>query len=320
MPGRSTIYQVARALGVSASTVSRAFNAPHKLLPSTVERVRAKAEEMGYVPNRYAQALSTGRTKMLGLVVPDLTNPFFPPLIRAAQRTAENSGFSVLVAETNSSQERERALLATLIPHCEGVVIASPRLPPAELQEVGARTSLMLINNDTPGLARVLMSTEQAIDEAVSSFAQAGARSFLYVGGPRRSWSEQERRGTLERCSERLGLEVIAVRVESGTYAEARTLAAEYAQGVDAVVAFDDIIACGVLDGLGDVGVPVPDRTRLLGCDDALPVRTRPRISTIQLPTGEATHIAVQKLVAGIGSKAKEIRMVLHGVLRIRET
>ena len=108
MPGRSTIQQVARSLGVSPSTVSRAFNAPHLLKEETVSAVVATAERMGYVPNLHARALVTGKTGLIGLIVPDITNPFFPPLVRAAQRAAETRGLSVMIAETNSLRSRSR--------------------------------------------------------------------------------------------------------------------------------------------------------------------------------------------------------------------
>ncbi|GAB3707348.1 LacI family DNA-binding transcriptional regulator [Mariniluteicoccus flavus] len=320
MPGRATIYEVAREAGVSASTVSRAFNAPHLLLAKTVQRVHEVAERLGYVPNRHAQALTTGRTGILGLVVPDLVNPFFPPLIRAAQRAAEAYGLNVMVVETNSDAARERRHVASLLPHCEGLVMASPRLPSPELQQVAGLTRLVLINNDTDEVARVLLSTSRAVREGVAHFAAQGAKRFTYVGGPHRSWSQHERRGAVEEQTRSLGLEVDFLQVEAGTYAQARSTMAERAPASDAIIAFDDIIACGVLDGLGDAGRDVPRDVRLLGCDDALPVSTRPRISTIHLPTAIAVQEAVGMLAESEGSTVVDQRVVHEGELRMRET
>ncbi|MEL4356466.1 MULTISPECIES: LacI family DNA-binding transcriptional regulator [unclassified Luteococcus] len=320
MPGRSTIHQVARELGVSASTVSRAFNNPNKLLPSTVARVKEKSEEMGYVPNRHAQALSTGRTGIISLVVPDITNPFFPPMIRAAQRTAESAGLNVMVVETNSDPDRERSHIASLLPHCEGILIASPRLSAAELQGIAQLTPLVLLNNDTEGVARVLLSTRKALCNALHHFSQMGARRVCYIGGPARSWSESERRSTIEGQACALGLTLEVRRVESGTYAQARHIVAEDPPRADLVIGFDDIVACATLDGLADAGVDVPGQTSLLGCDDALPVRTKPRISTITVPTAVATHQAVKMIMGSSTNKLPEQRLLFHGELRIRET
>jgi LacI family transcriptional regulator len=129
MAGRATITQIARRLGVAPSTVSRAFNEPRLLRPETVARVKAVADEMGYVANRHARALITGRSGAIGLIVPDITNPFFPLMIRFAQREAEALDQVVLVVETDSEPEQERRQIASLLAQTEGLIIASSRLP-----------------------------------------------------------------------------------------------------------------------------------------------------------------------------------------------
>ena len=319
MPGRATIHEVARVVGVSTSTVSRAFNAPHLLRPATVDRVVAVAERLGYVPNLHARALVTGKTGLLGLIVPDITNPFFPPMVRAAQRAAEERGLGVMMAESNSVPDRERAHIASLSPHCEGLIIASSRLTPQELRQIASTMRLVLINNDTSEVARVLVSSADALSAGVRHLADRGARTFCYVGGPHRSWSEFERRSTLERLADELGLATTYLRDESGTYHEARVMAAGF-PAVDAIIAFDDVIACGVLDGLSDHGVSIPADTYLLGCDDALPIQTRPRLSTIRLPAAEAIAEAVTMIVSTRADTVAERRVLLPGTLMLRET
>ena len=95
-----TISVIAKKLGVSRSTVSRAFTRPDLLRPETVERVLAAAEDLSYVPNSVARALSTGHNGIIGLIVPDIANPFFPPLIRAAQAGADQQDFCVLLGDS----------------------------------------------------------------------------------------------------------------------------------------------------------------------------------------------------------------------------
>jgi len=275
---------------------------------------------MGYVPNLYARALVTGKTKLLGLIVPDITNPFFPPLVRAAHSAAEAHGMSVTLAETDSQPERERALIASLAPHCSGLIVASSRLMPGELRRVAEATRLVLVNNDTEGVARVLISSAEALEQGIRLMADKGARKFCYVGGPHRSWSDGERRTTVERVTGELGLEAFYLRDESGTYDEAREIAKRPELEADAVIAFDDVIACGVLDGLSDRGIEVPRDTALLGCDDALPIQTRPRLSTIRLQSAEGVREAVRMVTAATGSVVPEERILLPGVLVARET
>ncbi|WP_217182782.1 LacI family DNA-binding transcriptional regulator [Streptomyces sp. AC495_CC817] len=316
---RSSVVDVARALGVAPSTVSRAFNHPELLKPETVAAVHAAAERLGYVPNRHAQALITGRTGAIGLIVPDITNPFFPKLVRAAQRAAEQHGLSMFVAETNYDPANERRQIATMAPQSEGVIVASSRLPGDELQLLAQRTRVVFINNDTPGLARVLLSSRDALQRGIRHLSEKGSRRLCYVGGPVRSWSEGERRGIVGDCAAALDLDVSYLRAESGTYAEARALATSVlSSGADAVIAFDDVVAHGVLDGLLIQGVRVPEQVSLLGCDDALPIQTHPRVSTIRLPFTEAVRAAVGLVTST--EIAPDTRIEVEGVLELRET
>ncbi len=315
------LVDVARRLSVSPSTVSRAFNAPWLLRPETVRSVLGTAEEMGYVPNRHAQALITGRTGAIGLVLPDITNPFFPPMIRAAQHRAGRDGLNVFVAESGNDQEAERRVIASLLPQCEGIVVASSRLPAAELIMLARRAPLVLINNDAAGVARVLLSSRAALEQAIIGFADDGVRRLGYVGGPRRSWSEHERRSAVRAVADQRGLVVTGTATETGTYAEARGLVEELITAdVEAIVAFDDVVAHGVLDGLIDHGVRIPDRIRLLGCDDALPIQTHPRLSTVTLPVAEGITVAVGLLLEHRGALVPETRIELAGSLELRET
>lgn len=320
MPGRTTIIQVAKALGVSPSTVSRAFNEPHRLMPSTVKRVREMAEELGYIPNRHARALITGRSGVIGLCVPDITNPFFPPMIRAAQKRAEQEGMVVYVTETDNDPDRERKLLATMRQQAESIIVASPRLPSEELRYIAEASKIVLINSDHSGLARVLISTADAITEAIHRFVDQGCRAITYVGGPRRSWSEYERRTTVEEICKKLGLASTSLAVESGTYYAARNMIDPILQTEpDAIVAFDDVIAHGVMHGIESRGLRIPDDILLVGCDDALPSQTRPQLSTIRLSTRRATNLAID-LLTDSSIPIDEVRQVLPGELIHRET
>lgn len=316
---RASVIDVARSLGVAPSTVSRAFNHPERLRPDTVTAVHEAAERLGYVPNRHAQALITGRTGAIGLVIPDITNPFFPKLVRAAQRFAEQRELSLFVAETGYDPDRERRQIATMAPQTEGVIVASSRLPEDELRLIAQRTRVVLVNKDATGLTRVLLGSRSALQQGIAHLVESGARRLCYVGGPSRSWSENERRRAVEDSAAARGLAATYLRVESGTYAGARALAASVlAGGPDAVIAFDDVIAHGVLDGLLLENVRIPDQISLLGCDDALPIQTHPRMSTIRLSFTESMRAAVELIAAA--EVAPDTRIEVQGVLELRET
>src|SRR4029453_3514621 len=119
---------VARASGVHVSTVSRTFSSPHLVNAETRSRVLASAERLGYRPNRAARALITGRTHNIGLIVADIANPFFPPLIKAAESHARGRDYHVFVADTNEDATVEEELVLALAKQVDGVLLCSPRM------------------------------------------------------------------------------------------------------------------------------------------------------------------------------------------------
>ena len=169
-----TIGDVATAAGVSRATVSRAFGRPGMLRRETVEHVLAVAGKLGYTPNRVAQALSTGRFANLAVVVPDIANPFFPPLIRAAQGRADRAGFAVFLGDADEDPAREDVLLRQLGTQVEGFVLASSRMSDDRIHAHAARRPLVLVNRDVPGIPRVLIDTTRGVTEAVDHLAGLG--------------------------------------------------------------------------------------------------------------------------------------------------
>lgn len=317
----ATIMDVAQKAGVSASTVSRAYNHPRMLRPETVQRIQDIARELGYTPNRHAKALSTGRTGSIGIVVPDITNPFFPPIIRQAQRVAEELSYSLLVAESDNKPAREARQIEQLIPQVEGLVLASPRQPAEAILEITVRTRCVLLNRDVPGTARVLLSSQAALSQALGDLSRAGVERVCYVGGPHRSWSNTERREAVETLGAVHGMAVTLLATANGTYAEARDLAADVIEaGTEAVIAFDDVVAHGILDGLLEARLAIPGDIRVLGCDDALPIQTHPRLSTIDMHGRAGVDRAVRILLAASGAPVPEQRVLMQGDLRYQQT
>lgn len=317
-----TIVEIARDLGVAPSTVSRAFTAPRLLKPETVERIRAAAAECGYVPNVHARALSTGVPRTIGLIVPDIANPFFPPMIRAAQRTAEETGHTVLVADTDGDVDRERRIIERLAAQSESLIIASSRLPAEQLAELTSRRRVLFINRDEPETARILVSSRDALAQCVARLLELGHERFVYVGGPQGSWSEGERHGIVEESLKDAGVRLDSVRIASGTYAD--TMAAGeriLAAAPTAVIAFDDVIAHAIIDLLHERGISVPAQVSVVGCDDTIALTTQPPLTSIALKAAEAARLAVQTVVAGqVSEVLTPRRIALQGELVERAT
>ena len=142
----ATIRDVALAAGVSQATVSRALSMPDLVRPATRARVEAVARELGYRPNRAARGLITGRTGNLGLIVPDLANPFFAAVVKGVQAAARAADHSVFIADTDEEPGVEADLLRALAKQVDGLILCSPRAPDDELAAVDSDTTVVLMN------------------------------------------------------------------------------------------------------------------------------------------------------------------------------
>lgn len=314
-----TIGEVAAGAGVSRATVSRAFTQPHRLSARTVARVHEVAGQLGYVPNLNARALRTGRQGAVALVVPDIANPFFPPLIRGAQARADQAGFSVLIGDSEENADKEDVLVAKLAPQTDGFVIVSSRMSDAQIRSHATRRPVVLINRDIEGLPRVLIDTASGIADAVSHLAGLGHRHVVYVGGPSASWSNQQRKQAIRRAGRRLGVKVTAGPAQLSTYDAGRDSAAALVEsGATAAVAFDDLLAQGILAGLAHLGVKVPDEFSVVGCDDVLGATTYPPLTTVSAQCAEAGRSAVEILLTLLAHD--ETRAAAPAERRVQET
>ncbi|MFC1432544.1 LacI family DNA-binding transcriptional regulator [Streptacidiphilus sp. N1-3] len=318
-----TMGDVAAGAGVSRATVSRALSRPERLRPETVERVKQAAQELGYVLNPVAKALSTGRFGNLALVVPDIANPFFPPMIRAMEGLADRAGFSVFLGNADEDPAREHKLLGQLAKQVDGIVLASSRMTEELIREHAERRPLVLVNRDVAGLPRVLVDSAGGVAQAVEHLAGLGHRHIAYLNGPSRSWSNTQRRRTVQRTAERLGRSVSMVAARLSSYeAGRRAVPALLDCGASAVIAFDDLLAHGVLTGLAERGVAVPSAFSVVGCDDVLAAQTHPQLTTVSARAAEAGRAAVELLTGRLASAVaiSDARLMLETSLVVRAT
>lgn len=317
-----TIGDIADLVGVSRSTVSRAFGRPDLLSEETVKKIRQAAEKLGYFPNQAAKALSTGRPGNLAIVVPDIANAFFPPLIRAAQLAADSRGMSLFLGDSSEDPVREFTLLNRLVVQTEGFVLASSRMTDKKIKEIAEKHPLVLINRDVAGISRVLIDTSTGVEAAVVHLAQIKHRKIAYVGGPSISWSEQQRRGAVRRVAEREGLAVEYVRPGLATFGAGREAAsAVVASKASAAIAFDDVVAHGLLAGLNELGYRVPEDISVIGCDDVLGAATYPALTSVSARHVEAGRMAIEMLLNMIEEPTiSNVRIALDTKLVLRAT
>ncbi|WP_406673352.1 LacI family DNA-binding transcriptional regulator [Nonomuraea sp. N2-4H] len=312
----ATIKDVARACGVHVSTVSRTFSAPHLVNPATRSRVLAAADDLGYRPNRAARALTTGRTFNMGLIVADIANPFFPPLIKAAQAQARGRDYHVFVADTDEDPRVEEELIRTFTKQVDGVLLCSPRLSNKTIERLAEDVPFVVINRRIKGMPAVLMNVAQGAKLALEHLAGLGHRRIALVSGPIGSWTSNEMQGV---AAETPGLDLIFFGPNQPTEAGGLSVAPEVAAcGATAVLAYNDLVALGLIEGLAAMEIGVPDQISVIGFDDILPGRlNRPKLTTVAMPAVQAGRMAVDLLLQSGGEGAT---VTLDTALIVRES
>ncbi len=294
-----TIHDVAAMTGVSISTVSRALGRPERVNPATRERVLAAAAELGYAPNPQAKSLLSGRTNRIALFVPDITNPFFFGLIRGAQRHAAEAGYTQLLVDTDESPEVEARYLHELAKSVDGFVLAAPRMSDTALADASRLLRLVVINRNAPDVPGVLLDTPTGMSQAVEHLASLGHRRLVYLAGPPTSWSDGRKWRAVQTACRRLVLEVSRLGPFAPTLA-AGAAAADVAlhSRATGLLAFNDLIAIGVVTRLAERGVDVPGDLSVIGCDDIFGASfCQPPLTTLAAPVQEAGRVAVDMLL-----------------------
>ncbi len=269
-----------------------------------------------------ARALSTGRHGNVALIVPDVANPFFPPLIRAAQIEADLSDFCVFLGNSDENPQQEDKLVGRFSGQVEGFVLASSRLSDERIRIHAARRPLVLINRDVEGIPRVLIDSGSGVAEAVAHLGALGHRKIVYVSGPHSSWSNKQRQAAVRSTAQQLGIAVAVVAAEKAAFEAGRKVTGHIlATGASAAIAFDDLTAQGILAELADRGISVPTRFGVVGCDDVLGAATHPSLTTVSNRSTEAGKAALTLLMDMLRSNAiRDVRYVLSTHLVIRNT
>ena len=294
-----TIKDVARAAGVSASTVTRALTMPGLVRADTRDRVLRTAESLGYHPNRAARGLITGRTGNLGLLVPDLGNPFFPSMVKGVQARAHEADYAVFLADSDEDSAAEAGLVSKLARQVDGIVLCSPRMSDEDLRAVVADTPVVLVNRRIARVPAVTADFTDGMRQAVSHLTALGHSLIGYVAGPRASWANRERTRAIRAAAAERGIQLVEIgnvtpQFEGGVAAADQVLAA----AVTAVIAYNDLVALGLLHRFTTRGVVVPDDISVLGFDDiATAAMVHPALTTVALPKEQAGRAGVDLLL-----------------------
>ena len=334
-PGaRTTLRDVARLAGVHPATASRALNEETRSLVNeeTAQRVLRAAEEVGYRPNPIARGLKTNRSYTVGVLIPDLNNPLFPPILRGIEDRLEVAGYTSLIANTDNDPERElldtQAMRARQV---DGIIAATARRDHGLFDEVVASgLDLVLVNRWLPDVA---ISSATADDRrgqrlAVQHLTELGHRSIAHIAGPLDySTGFDRHEGFLEAVRD-AGLDPdpkLVVVSEAFTESEGARLCAQLLDGgreFTAIAAANDLLALGCLDTFAERGVQCPGEVSVVGFNDMpFAARFQPPLTTIHIPHYEIGSAAAELMLERLQGADGEPRHVrLEPTLVVRDS
>jgi len=316
---RVTISDVSTAAGVSAATVSRVLNGTAKVDSSLVSRVHDAVRELGYRPNAAAQGLARGEWGTIGVLVPDLANPYFPDVLKAVSAVAKANGRRMMVMESDETPAAEHDLVEDLMRCCDGVLLCSPRMSREELVELAGRDHpMVLFNRVVPGLSVPSISVDfhGGMTQVCGHLAQLGHRRAAYLSGPPASWANTERVRAFE-GARAFGLEVSVIECGATSQAGYDAVAGALESDATAILGYNDLVALGALSRLQELGVSVPSELSVVGFDDiSLDRVAHTNLTTVSVPRGQLGHhageILEQLLVHGYDAPPLYLPMTLH--------
>jgi LacI family transcriptional regulator, galactose operon repressor len=305
-----SIRDVARRARVSIATVSRAVNGISSVDPELAKRVWKAVEEVGYVPNTQARALVSGRSRILGLIVSEITNPFFPELVQEFENLAVAQGYEVMIGSTNYDPSRTELLIRRMLQRSvDGVAVMTFGIEEELVKKLVEREFPLVFVDAGPELPniRVLkVNYGEGIREAVQHLAALGHRQIAFISGPLRLRSAGARRDAFRKSMAEVGLSVPPRHMIEGNHTMEGGMAAlaqlrALAELPTAVLCSNDMTAIGVLHGLYETTHKVPRDISVVGFDDIhLAQFMLPPLATVQMSCKDLASAAVQALRAGI--------------------
>lgn len=321
-----TLRDVAEHAGVSTATASNALTGTRPVSAAAREAVLAAAAELGYRANTTARALRTGRTAAIGLVVPDVTNPFFAEAVHEVQQHADERGWSTTLYDTSFDPVREQEAISQVADACDGLVLLSTDPAVSRVGELAARGVPVVACDEplrVPGVALVCSDNAAGGRAAAHHLHAAGGTRFAVIGGPGRLPTADERTAGFRAGLHELGIELADDHVVAQPYGMDGGRAGMWAllsvdPQVDAIFATTDMQAVGALFGAIQAGRSVPDDVLICGFDGiAWTARMHPTITTVVQDRAAMARTALEILDEMIaGGPAREVVLPVELVAR----
>ena len=300
------ISQIARRANVSTATVSRTLNQSGPVKAATARKVWRAVTELNYVPNSHARALVSGRSRLLGVIVSDITNPFFPELLKAFELRAAEKTYDLIVTSTDYETTRMSACLRRMLERkVDGVAIMTSEMDLGLIKELSSRGVPMVfmdVGQIGPKMSHVAVDYPNGIHQAVDHIVEVGHRHIAFISGPLDLHSARTRRQAFLDAMRAHGLSPDKRMIREGTHTaeggrEAMQRLLRLSKRPTAVIASNDWTAIGALNAIASAGLRVPQDISLVGFDDIpLVSYTTPPLTSVQISAADVGSVAFEAL------------------------
>ncbi len=327
----ATLKDVAKKVGIHPATVSRALNprTAHLVNAATVAKVRKAAAALNYVPNPMAAGLRTSRSHTIGVVIPDLTNPLFPGMVRGIQDTLSRAGYTPLLVNTDNDPDAEAQMVASLSARrVDGFIMATARRDHPLLAELSEKYPVVLINRTSDSVALPLVAADEmhGIRLAVEHLYGLGHREIAHLAGPAWSSTGHERSQAFTKAmrDHELSAAKRIMAVEAWSIDSARDTAIKMLTNdprITAIVAANDQLALGVFAACRQLKIKCPKELSVVGHND-MPFMdiVDPPLTTVSVPQhdigAEAARLILSLLVEDGATPTKQVRLTPELIVR----
>ncbi len=302
------IREVAKRAGVSTATVSRVVNRTVPVSPNTERRVRSAIKALGYYPNSHARTLGSGKSHMYGLIISDITNPFFPDIAKGFERIAVEHGQELLIANTDYQPQRMQVCVRRMLERkVDGVAIMTSEMDPQLIQLLNKR-GIPIVFLDTGKVGRmtsnIFIDYDIGIEHAIAHLVALGHERIAFISGPATLASAQTRKEAFLRSLKSRGIKIRTEYMKAGNHQidggqSAMAQLLKMNPLPTAVVTSNDLTAIGVLGTIHAARLRVPEDISVVGFDDIeLSKYLLPPLTTVRVPRTEIASRAFTALYA----------------------
>lgn len=320
-----TMKQVAQMAGVSSSTVSRVINHSAPVNEDLQKKVMKAVEALGYSPDQIARSLRKGKTNVVGVIIPNITNPFFPVIVKGAEDYLRKQNYLIMLGNSDFDLKMEKKLFNTLkAKNVDGLLFVGSGGRTPFIDNLENRKKIVFVDRIYENIEKnyVIVDNIKGMNDLVNYLLDLNHKSFVMINGKKRTYTAEKRREGFELALKNANISQYEIIYSGYSYEKGYETALSLKEIPDAVVCGNDMIAFGVIDALKKRGINVPEDVSVTGFDDlTFSSKFSPPLTTMHQPIYELGFEAAKLLVKIINDKQiKKNKIILPTTLVPRKT